>query len=423
MTRNCGICKAESPAYQCPRCNLPYCSSNCYKNLEKHGECSESFYQEQVITELKNMNFNDNESRAKIVDILKKEAKKMCEDDSLMENENQKDEISSTPDENDLVKQYINEVLNWKPWLKMEEFSSLSFIIEINSDKDKNSIKLNTKLLENSRTVSTLKSSPYLYVEILKNIFIYQICLYTYQLRLDDFDLSITDQKIDICFVQEICNSYLEIEDLVNKLVAKGPEIKQQFETLLKVLSSEPSYFLKPYTNSDFFLNLVEELEYIQQRPKIIFKVISHLYDMFYVCVKKKDIIEKENIPTFRTNVFHFNKKTTMQQITKSFTRTKIIKEEVKTKKNESLSGSKFSCRDYKIFMKKLEFYFKWFEENMGTVINVDKCCQIKNDLNLVRQKFELEAEKFKQQKELIDKNLNKIRPKTKLIEEIESKV
>lgn len=421
MSRNCGICGVESAAYLCPRCNLPYCSSSCYKNLQKHGECSESFYQEQVITELKNMNLRDNESRAKIVDILKKEARKICEEDNILVDEDQNEEISSTPDENDLVKEYLNEILDWKPWLKMEQFNSVSFIVEINSDKDKNSIKLNKKLLENSRSISIQKSSPFLYVEILKNIFIYQICLYTYQLTLEDFDLGANDEKLDLTFVQEICNSYLEIEDLVNQLVTKGSEIKQQFEALLTVLAAgERSYFLKAYTNKEFFYNLLEELVYIQQRPKIILKIISHLYDMFYICVKKKDVNEKEKIPKNLTNVFHIDKKKPLQQITnKKSARTNIIKTQVKVDKVDSFSGPRFSYKDNKLFLKKLEFYHKWLEENMEIVVNANNCCQIKNDLNLVREKFRFEAEQFTQQKELIDKNLNKIRPKTKLIEEI----
>ena len=38
-------CKKEKPKYTCPRCNIRYCSSACYKS-EGHLQCSENFYKE-----------------------------------------------------------------------------------------------------------------------------------------------------------------------------------------------------------------------------------------------------------------------------------------------------------------------------------------------------------------------------------------
>ncbi|RNA36896.1 zinc finger HIT domain-containing 2-like [Brachionus plicatilis] len=414
MSKNCGICGNEPAAYLCPRCNLPYCSSACYKNLEKHADCSESFYQEQVLAELKNMNLNDQESRAKIVDILKKEAKKMAENEDILDEENQNEEIVSSPKEDDLVKQYLSEILSWKAWWKSDEFSSTCLISEIGSENQTNPVYLSPKLLENSRAISVLKSSPFLYNEILKNIFIYQICLYTYQLTLEDFVPGKNNEKIDLVFVQEVCNSYLEIEQLLNKLVAKGLGVKQQFEAMITVLTGEESYFLKPYINTEFLLNLIEEMEFVQQRPKIKLKIISHLYDLFSLCAKIKGF-KYEKVSKCATNVFHLNKKKTLREIKNDSTRVKIIKLEAKDEKNELQNELKFSHPEYKLFLKKMEYYFKWLQENM----NSNKCDQVNKDLNLVKQKFQAEIEQFDKQKCLIDKNLDKFRPKTKLIEEI----
>ncbi|XP_058057956.1 zinc finger HIT domain-containing protein 2 [Anopheles bellator] len=50
-TQNCKICETEAPKYVCPRCNIPYCSVACYRS-QRHLECSEGFYRENVVQEL-----------------------------------------------------------------------------------------------------------------------------------------------------------------------------------------------------------------------------------------------------------------------------------------------------------------------------------------------------------------------------------
>uniref|UniRef100_A0A6B2L7Y5 HIT-type domain-containing protein n=1 Tax=Arcella intermedia TaxID=1963864 RepID=A0A6B2L7Y5_9EUKA len=63
------ICKKSKKKYQCPRCNLPYCSLACYK---VHGEhCVEAFYQENVLETLKATKATS-QDKAKITQILKR---------------------------------------------------------------------------------------------------------------------------------------------------------------------------------------------------------------------------------------------------------------------------------------------------------------------------------------------------------------
>lgn len=46
----CGVCKRSAAKYTCPRCQIPYCTLDCYKG---HSDrCTESFYQAQVEEEL-----------------------------------------------------------------------------------------------------------------------------------------------------------------------------------------------------------------------------------------------------------------------------------------------------------------------------------------------------------------------------------
>lgn len=69
-TNPCEICKNTTSKYCCPRCNILYCSLNCYKS-QKHSNCSEEFYKESVIEELKSQ-ANEKGSRGQMLDILKR---------------------------------------------------------------------------------------------------------------------------------------------------------------------------------------------------------------------------------------------------------------------------------------------------------------------------------------------------------------
>ncbi|KAG4078199.1 hypothetical protein HA402_002251, partial [Bradysia odoriphaga] len=47
----CQLCLKEPQKYCCPRCNIQYCSVDCYKSA-KHSQCSESFYKDCVMQEM-----------------------------------------------------------------------------------------------------------------------------------------------------------------------------------------------------------------------------------------------------------------------------------------------------------------------------------------------------------------------------------
>lgn len=66
----CGLCEENNSKYCCPRCDVLYCSVDCYKS-EKHIQCSEDFYRDCVNEELSTLNV-DEESKSKMIDILKR---------------------------------------------------------------------------------------------------------------------------------------------------------------------------------------------------------------------------------------------------------------------------------------------------------------------------------------------------------------
>ncbi|ODN80965.1 hypothetical protein L202_03077 [Cryptococcus amylolentus CBS 6039] len=48
QARICGICRKGDSRYTCPRCNVAYCSLDCFRS-ETHDQCSEPFYKTTVL--------------------------------------------------------------------------------------------------------------------------------------------------------------------------------------------------------------------------------------------------------------------------------------------------------------------------------------------------------------------------------------
>ena len=81
----CNVCKINVPKYKCPKCSIYYCSINCYK---KHNEkCTEEFYKNNIIEELKATKFSDEEI-VKNKEKLKNYYEKLNDIDEKYESEN-----------------------------------------------------------------------------------------------------------------------------------------------------------------------------------------------------------------------------------------------------------------------------------------------------------------------------------------------
>ena len=65
--RVCLVCERQFAKYNCPRCNIAYCSSSCYKNHDR--DCTEKFWKENVEKELKISDVSLDEKK-KMVEIL-----------------------------------------------------------------------------------------------------------------------------------------------------------------------------------------------------------------------------------------------------------------------------------------------------------------------------------------------------------------
>lgn len=65
----CMLCKSKPSCYTCPQCNVHYCSLACYRCPE-HSVCSEKFYKEAVLEDLKSMGTTESEAKQKMQDVL-----------------------------------------------------------------------------------------------------------------------------------------------------------------------------------------------------------------------------------------------------------------------------------------------------------------------------------------------------------------
>ncbi|XP_074531610.1 zinc finger HIT domain-containing protein 2 [Halichoeres trimaculatus] len=65
----CMLCECKPACYTCPRCNIHYCGLACYKS-PGHSVCSEEFYKESVLQELRGMGKTESKGRKKMQEIL-----------------------------------------------------------------------------------------------------------------------------------------------------------------------------------------------------------------------------------------------------------------------------------------------------------------------------------------------------------------
>lgn len=65
----CMLCKSKPSSYTCPQCNVQYCSLACYR-CPQHSVCSEKFYKEAVLQDLKSMGKTESEAKEKMQEVL-----------------------------------------------------------------------------------------------------------------------------------------------------------------------------------------------------------------------------------------------------------------------------------------------------------------------------------------------------------------
>lgn len=452
--RMCEICNKKESSYTCPKCNICYCTLDCYRNVEKHLTCSENFYHDQIVTELKQISLEqDMESKNKMARILLKEAKNYANDDNFDHQEqvnNETDETEKQINEEDMIKAYETKINEWKPWWRNDAFKE-PLLEEINDKSEKlvSKMKFHLNLIKNSSNINVSNASKFIYNDILQISYFYVIIANIYQLNENDFEKFSDLENIDTTQLKEIVNNFIQLENMLkNTKLNQNCELNQKFDLIVRVLSEESNYFLKSYVNKNFLIGMLDELIFLVESPEIILHVLSKMYNIFdcYINIMNlsKKLLDSDlndkldagnlildlNEEHSPLNVFHYNKTNyPKKEILSKSNKSKRV-EIIRSKKTETQSipttsnfvfENEFGKRDVKIFMKKYEFFFKWLSQNKQNVRSKESKQTLAINLKEVKETLENELKQSADEKDFFNKNLDKIRKfeKNKLIEEI----
>ncbi|KAG5727144.1 Zinc finger HIT domain-containing protein 2 [Termitomyces sp. T112] len=67
----CRLCGRQFAKYNCPTCNVAYCSLTCFRS-EAHAQCSETFYKKEVETQIQSEPSKTLQERMQMMEMLKK---------------------------------------------------------------------------------------------------------------------------------------------------------------------------------------------------------------------------------------------------------------------------------------------------------------------------------------------------------------
>jgi hypothetical protein len=118
LTSSCGVCQQKEAKYTCPRCQLPYCSIDCYRNHNKNSNndddssdgrrvnnsCTEEFYKTKVNAILALERLENHQSH---LDMLNRQY--------------QQEALGNTVDAEDYATEMIAEEELFQLWSKLEE--------------------------------------------------------------------------------------------------------------------------------------------------------------------------------------------------------------------------------------------------------------------------------------------------------------
>ncbi|GLV38288.1 uncharacterized protein CBL_12937 [Carabus blaptoides fortunei] len=294
-TNTCKICTNALAKYTCPRCNILYCSLTCYQSI-KHVQCTEQFYHESVMTELRTQD-KDPAMKQKMLDILNK----------VHASDHNEPDIDSDDDEEtpDLAERLANVDLNdvktiwslltadekqefeslvrsgdvtklvplWIPW--WEQHVKKPLVQELHTNLEPDYIKSCPKVMENIKLFQSLtKVKP---SDCVKYNVVNTIAAYTCTVRYfngDHFDFSNEAVYLLMCLSKNLHSSVnfesysLALESvhqlaLVNEWMSTDTEVKSKIYKDIEHILQGPEYSISTAVcDSPFLLKAkVEEMD------------------------------------------------------------------------------------------------------------------------------------------------------------------
>lgn len=244
ISQQCKFCSVKKAIYTCPKCNVKYCSSDCYRGKD-HIQCSELFYHDWVVSSLESENATQ-EARKQMLDILKRTAEQDSDDDEL-ENEVPSLEerlagidLSKDVDENILWGRLTQEERNQfetllkeqrfedilpvkKPWWALTEVNLVEEVEGTSSTIAGDD--LFSKLPPfpmGTKDISTLTSRPV--ADCVKYTVVCCLFCYAYVMRFNNFEVTDFTEEIadDVFYLAPVLSepkNYLTLEEVVQDSV------------------------------------------------------------------------------------------------------------------------------------------------------------------------------------------------------------
>ncbi|KAF7292820.1 hypothetical protein MIND_01180900 [Mycena indigotica] len=91
MSATCALCKRQFSKYNCPTCNVPYCSLACFRS-QAHSQCSETFYKKELEDGIRGQPSKTAQERQQMLELLKRFEEESAEQEGLEEDYD--DEVS-----------------------------------------------------------------------------------------------------------------------------------------------------------------------------------------------------------------------------------------------------------------------------------------------------------------------------------------
>lgn len=260
----CKLCLTTKAKYTCPRCNIQYCSLECYKS-EKHLQCSENFYKECFMEGLKDFD-SSKEDKQKVLEMLQR----VKDDDPGFDSDDDEEDLEARLQGLDLendTKTVWNKLTNkekkeferlmaggelstlvevWTPW-----WNDKVLISEMNERKEKTRIPA---IQKNITDISTLLSKGKPSAD-LKNNVINVLYAYCFVCRLYNGD--------HLSFPIEVTKEVLSVSKVLRDTAVCGspPEAIQMCFQCLQ------NRYKENLTSRQFNISMIEDVIRIIQGP------------------------------------------------------------------------------------------------------------------------------------------------------------
>ncbi|KAH9491879.1 hypothetical protein Btru_029762 [Bulinus truncatus] len=317
----CQICLLSKSKYTCPRCNLSYCSVPCYQS-EKHVGCSEAFYKDWVVNELKEMT-NNPEDMKKVLEMLNKDLEERADEQS---DEDSEDDLHARVDGLDLDKDVstiwkcltrnekeefakmiqdgrLAELIElWTPWWRSKKNNML--VIDVKEDHLNNEDKIPNLLTDVPDINSLLKNkhpSANLRFDLINILF-----SYAYVSRIHN--------GLHLECPLDSCQVLLNTSDVLHDQLtcsSLGEAILKSLESLYKEEKLSKSYSFQ------FHMTLLEDVKILISGPascKSLTFMMAAVSDVLQLLRMTLSIIKKElkncgELKSLRSQVFKAEKK------------------------------------------------------------------------------------------------------------------